>query len=56
MFSVTPDGATSSANLYSLVQTVIANKLNSYEYLKNVFEKLSIAQNVKDLLSIKVKT
>jgi transposase len=40
MFSVKPEGATASANIYNLVETAKANGLDPFNYLKNVFEKL----------------
>lgn len=46
MFSVTPEGATASANLYSLIETAKANQIEPYEYLKKLFEKLPLAETV----------
>lgn len=52
LFSATPEGASASANLYSLVETARANGLDPFEYLKNVFEKLPCADNEKLLLEL----
>jgi transposase len=49
----TPEGATASARLYSLIETAKANHVNPYEYLKALFEKLPHAetdQQLKNLL------
>ncbi|MDO8344752.1 MAG: transposase domain-containing protein, partial [Cellvibrio sp.] len=37
LFSASQQGATSSANLYSLIETAKANGLEPYAYLKRVF-------------------
>ncbi len=53
LFCDTPQGATASARLYSLIETAKANKLNPHEYLKALFEKLPHAetdQQIKNLL------
>ena len=52
MFSVTPEGATASANLYSLIETAKANQIEPYEYLKNLFEKLPLAETEQDFLEL----
>ena len=36
--SGSPGGAKSSCQLYSLIETAKANKLNPYQYLKTIFE------------------
>ena len=46
LFSATVEGATSSANLYSLIETAKANGLEPYTYLKKVFSELPKAKNV----------
>jgi transposase len=59
MFSVKPEGATASANLYSLVETAKANELDPFDYLNMVFSKLPLAQTEKDfleLLPVKIDT
>lgn len=40
LFSASQQGATSSANLYSLIETAKANGLEPYAYLKRVFTEL----------------
>lgn len=52
VFSATANGATASANLYSLVETAKANGLEPFEYLNNVFKKLPLAQTEKDFLEL----
>ncbi|MBF0301178.1 MAG: IS66 family transposase [Oligoflexia bacterium] len=52
LFSVKPEGATASANIYSLVETAKANGLDPFEYLKKVFEKLPQAKTEKDFLEL----
>ncbi len=52
MFSVKPEGAKASANLYSLTETAKANGLDPFDYLKNVFEKLPKADTEKDFLEL----
>ena len=43
LFADTPDGATASARLYSLIETAKANRVEPYAYLKRVFEELPAA-------------
>lgn len=45
LFSATQDGATASANLYSLVASARANGHNEYAYLKYVFTHLPAAKS-----------
>lgn len=52
MFSATPEGATASANIYSLVETAKANGLEPFEYLNKVFKKLPMAQTEQDFLEL----
>ena len=52
MFSVTPEGATASANLYSLVETAKANGKDPFDYLNEVFKKLPVASREKDFLDL----
>jgi transposase len=40
LFSASQQGATASANLYSLIETAKANGLEPYAYLKKVFTEL----------------
>lgn len=49
LFSSSQAGATSSANLYSLIETAKANGLNEYDYLKWVFAKLPAANTVEGI-------
>ncbi len=44
IFSGTPDGARASADLYSLIETAKANKLEPYKYLRYLFEKIPFAE------------
>jgi len=48
MFSASTAGATASANLYSLIETAKANKVDPFEYLNNLFEKLPLAKSKDD--------
>jgi transposase len=52
MFSVTPEGATTSANLYSLVETAKANGIDPFDYLNNVFTNFPQAQTENDFLKL----
>ena len=52
MFSVKPEGATVSANLYSLVETAKANGIDPFDYLNKVFTKLPFAQTENDFLEL----
>lgn len=52
MFSATPEGASASANIYSLVETAKANGLEPFEYLNKVFKKLPMAQTEQDFLEL----
>lgn len=49
LFSDTIKGATSSANLYSLIETAKANGLEPYAYLRKVFAELPRATTVEDI-------
>jgi hypothetical protein len=49
LFSATVPGATSSANLYSLIETAKANQLEPYAYLRKVFTELPKAQRLDDI-------
>lgn len=40
MFSNTPAGATTSANLYALIETAKANAIELYQYLVHLFTEL----------------
>lgn len=49
MFSKSQAGATTSANLYSLIETAKANELNVYDYLKLIFKELPNARGIEDV-------
>ncbi len=49
LFSDTQRGARASANLYSLLQSAIANSIEPYAYLRQVFEQLPAATQVDDV-------
>jgi hypothetical protein len=48
MFADTVAGANASANLYSLVETCRANRIDPYHYLHWLFQKLPLATTVED--------
>ncbi len=48
LFSGHPRGAEASANLYSLIETAKANRLEPYRYLRFLFEKLPYAKTEED--------
>ena len=48
LFCQSPDGAESSCGMYSLIQTAKLNKINTFEYLKTVFEKTPTATSRED--------
>ena len=48
LFSGSPRGATASAALYSLIETAKANRREPYLYLRDLFEKLPLAQTPQD--------
>ena len=47
LFANSRGGANASANLYSLVETAKANRLNPYAYLKHLFTELPNAEGVE---------
>lgn len=49
LFSTSQKGATSSANLYSLIETAKANGLEPYAYLKKIFTDLPNATSVEEI-------
>lgn len=49
LFSASQRGATSSANLYRLIETAKANGLEPYAYLRPVFTDLPNAQTVEEI-------
>jgi hypothetical protein len=48
LFSDTPKGAKASAQLYSLVETAIANGQEPYTWLRHALERLPTATSVED--------
>ncbi len=52
MFSVKPEGAVASANIYSLVETAKGNGLDPFDYLNMVFTKLPLAKTEQDFLDL----
>jgi hypothetical protein len=52
LFSASPRGAYASALFYSLIATAKANNLNSFDYLKTLFEKISPANTHQDFKSL----
>ncbi|CAB3775249.1 transposase domain-containing protein [Paraburkholderia humisilvae] len=48
LFADSVGGAKASANLYSLVQTCIANRIDSYAYLVDLFKALPYAKTLED--------
>jgi transposase len=49
LFSASQKGATSSANLYSLIETAKANGLEPYSYLKRIFADLPNVRTVEQI-------
>lgn len=49
LFSATVRGAKSSANLYGLIETVKANGLEPYAYLRHIFKELPKVASVEDI-------
>ncbi len=49
LFADTPKGAKASANLYGLIETVKANGLEPYHYLRYVFKELPKAKTVEQI-------
>ena len=52
LFSASPRGASSSALIYSIIQTAIANDLKPYHYLNHIFEEIQLNEELQvvDLL------
>jgi transposase len=48
LFSDTPEGATASATIYSIIETAKANGLEPYWYLRVLLEKLPFLKNAED--------
>ncbi len=52
LFCDTPRGAESSANIYSIIQTCKANKINAYEYLRYVLANIRSCQAEADFKAL----
>lgn len=52
LFSASVKGVKASANLYSLIETAKANKLEPYAYLRHVFTELPKAETVEAIESL----
>jgi transposase len=52
LFSGNPEGATASANIYSIIETAKANGLEPYHYLCYLFEKLLFVQSTEELKNL----
>ena len=48
LFADTVGGATASANLYSLIETCKANRIDPYQYLVDLFKALPLANSADD--------
>lgn len=48
LFADTVNGATASANLYSLIETCRANRIDPYRYLTWLFQRLPLAKTADD--------
>ncbi len=49
MFSASVKGVKASANLYSLIETAKANRLEAYAYLRHLFTELPKAETVEEI-------
>lgn len=52
LFADTVDGAAASANLYSLVETCKACRIDPYRYLTLLLQRLPLAKNVDDYAAL----
>jgi len=48
LFAGTPEGAAASAAIYSLIESAKVNGLDTYKYLRYLFENLPFAQSEED--------
>jgi len=58
LFSASVQGAKASANIYSLIETAKANRLEPYQYLRHLFTELpkeTTADKIEVLLPWNVK-
>lgn len=49
LFSNTPNGATSSTIIYSIIQTAIANNLKPQKYLEYIFTRIQYGDDIENL-------
>lgn len=52
LFADTVDGATASANLYSLMQTCVVNGIDAWRYLQALLVALPAASSVEDFAAL----
>ena len=52
LFADTVGGANASANLYSLLQTCKANRIEPFRYLATLFKALPLAQTADDYAAL----
>lgn len=52
LFADTVDGATASANLYSLLQTCVVNGIDAWRYLRALLVALPAASTVEDFAAL----
>ncbi len=52
LFAGTPEGAQSSAAIYSLIETAKASGLDVYQYLRYLFENIPFARSEEDYLNL----
>ena len=52
MFSGIPKGARASSGIYSLIETAKANNLNTYWYLRYLFEEITIEKSDEELIKL----
>ena len=52
LFAGSPDGAKASAAFFTMIETAKANGLESYAYLRHIFEKLPLAQTEQILINL----
>ena len=52
LFSSLPSGTRVIANLYSLIETAKANRMDPYGYLAEVFEKLPAVNTLDEIQTI----
>ena len=52
LFNSTPEGASASADMYSLIETAKANDIEPYAYLRYLFENIPTAMTKEDFKSL----